>query len=94
MRLPCAHSRLIVSHVTLKEFMIGTPPCHAQFQNLYQIGFGDAGAGKQRDKAGLNGEIFRDGILEAIVELGRKQLELVPKNSCVQLNQASPLRTC
>jgi hypothetical protein len=40
---------------------------------------------------GLNGEIFRDGILEAIIELGRMQLELVPKSDCVQLNQASPL---
>ena len=71
--------------------MKGTPPGHAQFQGLYQIGFQDAGAVQHRDKAGLNGEIFRDGILEAIIELGQKQLELVPKNSCVQFNQASPL---
>ena len=85
-----AQSRLIVSHVTLKEFMNGTPPCNAQYQDLYQIGFGDAGGGKQRDKVGLNGEIFRDGILEAIIELGRMQLELVPKSDCVQLNEASP----
>jgi hypothetical protein len=85
-----AQSRLIVSHVTLKEFMNGTPPCNAQFQDLYQIGFEDAGTIKQRDKAGLNGEIFRDGILEAIIELGRMQLELVPKSDCVQLNEASP----
>ena len=26
-----ANSRLIVSNVPLKEFMNGTPPCHAQF---------------------------------------------------------------
>jgi hypothetical protein len=85
-----ARSSLIVSDVTLKEFQNGTPPCHAQFQDLSQIGFQDAGAGKHRSKAGLNGEIFRDGILEAIIELGRKQLELVPKNDCVQFNEASP----
>jgi hypothetical protein len=35
---------------------------------------------KQQDKAGLNGEIFRDDILEAVIELGRNQMELVPKN--------------
>ena len=39
-----ANSRLIVSNVTLKEFMNGTHPCHAQFQDLCQIGFEDAGA--------------------------------------------------
>jgi len=86
-----AHSRLIVSNVSLETFANGAPPCNAQFQDLYQIGFGDAGAVKHRSKAGLNGEIFRDGILEAIIELGRMQLELVPKNDCVQFNQASPL---
>jgi hypothetical protein len=43
----------------------------------------------------LNGEIFRDGILEAVVELGRKQLELVPKSDCVQLSEASyTVRPC
>lgn len=31
-----AHSRLIVSNVSLQEFMNGTSPCHAQFQDLYQ----------------------------------------------------------
>src|ERR1035437_1273804 len=36
-----AHSRLIVSNITLKEFQNGTPPCHAQFQDLFQIGFED-----------------------------------------------------
>jgi hypothetical protein len=30
-----ANSRLIVSDVTLKEFQNGTPPCHAQFQDLF-----------------------------------------------------------
>ena len=69
-----ANSRLIVSNVTLKEFMNGTPPCHAQFQDLFQIGFESAGAIPNRRRAGLNGEIFREGILEAIIELGRKQM--------------------
>jgi hypothetical protein len=68
-----AHSRLIVSNITLKEFQNGTPPCHAQFQDLFQIGFQNAGSPNRR-RAGYNGEIFREGILEAIIELGRKQL--------------------
>src|ERR1035441_9184191 len=38
-----AQARLIVSNVTLKEFQNGTPPCHAQFQDLFQIGFQDSG---------------------------------------------------
>src|ERR1017187_2907986 len=29
-----ARSRLIVSNVTLRGFQSGTPPCHAQFQDL------------------------------------------------------------
>ena len=65
-------SRLLVSHVTLNEYMNGDPPCHARFEDLYRIGFEDAGAVKHRDKAGLNGEIFRDRIIEAITELGPK----------------------
>ena len=43
-----ARSLLIVSNVTLKEFMNGTPPCHARFQDLFQIGFQDAGATPNR----------------------------------------------
>jgi hypothetical protein len=82
-----AHSRLIVSNVTLKEFMNGTPPCHAQFQDLFQIGFKNAGAIPNRRRAGLNGEIFREGILEAIIELGRQQQAL--ENACVQVERAS-----
>ena len=82
-----AHSRLIVSNVTLKEFMNGTHPCHAQFQDLCQIGFEDAGAIPNRRRAGLNGEIFRDGILEAIIELGRQQQAI--ENGCVQVERAS-----
>lgn len=81
-----AHSRLIVSNVTLQEFMNGTPPCHAQFQDLFQIGLKSAGAIRNRRRAGLNGEIFRDGIVEAIIELGRPQLAL--ENGCVQVERA------
>jgi hypothetical protein len=40
---------------------------------------------------GLNGEIFRDGILEAFIELGRKHLELVPKNGGGLQIVASPI---
>jgi hypothetical protein len=82
-----AHSRLIVSNVTLKEFMNGTPPCHAQFRDLFQIGFQDAGTTPNRRRARFNGEIFREGILEAIIELGRQQLAL--ENGCVQAREAS-----
>ena len=78
-----ANSRLIVSDVTLKEFMNGTPPCHAQFQDLVQIGFQNAGSSPNRRRAGFNGEIFREGILEAIIELGRQQQAL--ENGCVQV---------
>jgi hypothetical protein len=67
-----AHSRLIVSNVTLKEFINGTPPCHAQFQDLYQIGLQSGTIPGQR-KGRFNGEILQDGILEAIIELGRNQ---------------------
>ena len=81
-----ANSRLIVSNVTLKEFMNGTPPCHAQFQDLCQIGFKNAGSIPNRRRAGCNGEIFREGILEAIIELGRNQL--VAENGCVQTGKS------
>jgi hypothetical protein len=82
-----ANSRLIVSNVTLKEFMNGTPPCHAQFQDLFQIGFKNAGAIPNRRGVKYNGEIFREGILEAIIELGRQQQAL--ENDCMQVERAS-----
>ena len=69
-----ASSRLIVSNVTLTEFQNGTPPCHAQFQDLFQIGFQDAGTIPNRRGVKFNGEIFREGILESIIELGRQQM--------------------
>ncbi len=85
-----ARSRLIVSDVTLKEFMSGTPPCHAQFQDLFQIGFESTGAIPNRRRAGCNGEIFREGILEAIIELGRNQLTVTMReNGGLQLNEAT-----
>jgi hypothetical protein len=83
-----AHSRLIVSNITLKEFQNGTPPCHAQFQDLFQIGFQNAGTIPNRSNARFNGDIFREGILEAIIELGRKQMAAV-MDGALQLNEAS-----
>ena len=81
-----ANSRLIVSNVTLQEFMNGTPPCHARFEDLYQIGL-EAGTIPGRRGAKFNGEIFSEGILEAIIELGRQQLAL--ENGCGRVEKAS-----
>jgi hypothetical protein len=87
-----AHSRLIVSNVTLKEFQNGTPPCNAQFQDL--IGFENAATSPNRRRAGLNGEIFREGILEAIIELGRQQPAVTMReNGGRQLKEASSSTT-
>jgi hypothetical protein len=81
-----ASSRLIVCNVTLKEFMNGAPPCHARFEDLHQIGI-EAGAIPGRRKGRFNGEIFRNGILEAIIELGRQRQAL--ENGCAQVERAS-----
>ena len=89
-----AHSRLIVSNITLKEFQNGTPPCHAQFQDLFQIGFKNAGSGPNRRGVKLNGEIFREGILESIIELGRQQLAVtLRENGGLELKEASSSTT-
>jgi hypothetical protein len=89
-----AHSRLLVSDVTLKEFQNGTPPCHAQFQDLFEIGFHNAGTSPNRRRAGWNGEIFREGILEAIIELGRQQLAAtLRENGGLELKEASSSAT-
>jgi hypothetical protein len=89
-----AHSRLIVSNITLKEFQNGAPPCHTQFQDLFQISFENAGTSPNRRRAGFNGEIFREGILESIIELGRKQLAVTLQgNGGRQLKEASPSTT-
>jgi hypothetical protein len=69
-----ARARVVVTKVTLKEFMDGTPPCHARFEDLVELRLENAGVIRNRRRAGMNGEIFRDGILEAIIELGRKQI--------------------
>ena len=81
-----ANSRLIVSNVTLKEFMNGTPPCHARFQDLFQIGFQNARTTSNRRGVKFSGEIFREGILEAIIELGRKQLASEAASSTAELD--------
>ena len=75
-----ANCRLIVSRVSLAKFENGTPPCHARFEDLYQIGI-EAGTIPGRRKGRLSGEIFQDGILEAIIELGRQRRVL--ENGCV-----------
>jgi hypothetical protein len=62
---------LIVSQVTLEKFENGTPPCNARFEDLYQISL-QVGTITGRSKGRFNGEIFQDGILEAIIERGRK----------------------
>ena len=96
-QLICGHytsCRLIVSNVTVKEFQNGTPPCHAQFQDLYQIGFQDAGTIPNRRGVKFNGEIFREGILEAIIELGRNQLAMtLRENDGLQAKEASSSAT-
>jgi hypothetical protein len=66
--------------------MNGTPPCHARFEDLYQIGI-EAGTIAGRRKGRFSGEIFREGILEAIIELGRQRQAL--ENGCVQVERAS-----
>jgi hypothetical protein len=81
-----ANSRLIVSNVTLKGFMNGTPPCHARFEDLYQIGL-EAGTNPGRRKGRFNGEIFRNGILEAIIALGRQRQAL--ESGCAQVERTS-----
>jgi hypothetical protein len=87
-----ARARLIVSNVTLKEFQNGTPPCNAQFQDL--VGFENAGTSPNRRGVKFNGEIFSEGILEAIIELGRQQLAVtLRENGGLQLGKASPPTT-
>ena len=66
--------------------MNGTPPCHARFEDLYQIGL-QAGTIAGRRKERFNGEIFRNGILEAIIELGRQRQAL--ENGCAQVKSSS-----
>jgi hypothetical protein len=88
-----AHSRLIVRDVRLTKFTNGEPPCHAQFQDLFQIGFENAGTIPNRRGVKFNGEIFREGILESIIDLGRQQLAVVLKDGGLQLRKASSSAT-
>ena len=89
-----AQARLIVSNVSLETFANGTPPCHAQFQGLFQIGFKNAGTIPNRRGVKFNGEIFREGILESIIELGRQQLAVTRReNGGLELNEASSSTT-
>ena len=89
-----AHSRLIVSNVTLEKFMNGTPPCHAQFQDLFQIGLQDAGTIPDRRKVRFNGEIFREGILESIIEFRRQQLAVtLRENGILESGETSSATT-
>jgi hypothetical protein len=81
-----ANSRLIVSDVKLAKFENGTPPCAARFEDLYQIGL-EAGANPGRHKGRFKGEIFQDGIIEAIIELGRQRQAL--ENGCAQVKSSS-----
>jgi hypothetical protein len=67
--------------------MNGTPPCHARFEDLYQIGI-EAGTIPGRRKGRLNGDIFRNGILDAIIELGRLRQAL--GNGCAQVERTFP----
>lgn len=58
--------------------------------HLFQIVFENAGTSPNRRRAGLNGEIFQEGILEAIIELGRKQLAVTRReNNSLKLKEAS-----
>jgi len=67
-----ASSRLIVSNVTLQELVGGQPPCHAQVPDLLQLGFAEVGSEPNLRRVEFNGEIFEEGVLESIVDTGRK----------------------
>ena len=56
----------------LEEFENGTPPCHAQMPDLLKLGFKDAGTEPNLRRVEYQGEIFEEGILESIVDTGRK----------------------
>jgi hypothetical protein len=61
-----------MSNVTLKALVGGRPPCHAQMPDLLQLGFEDAGTEPNLRRVKFNGEIFEEGMLESIVDTGRK----------------------
>jgi hypothetical protein len=72
-----AGSRLIIADVPLQEFENGKPPCHAQMPDLLKLGFKDAGSVLNLRRVEYQGKIFEEGILESMVEAGRKNLTLV-----------------
>lgn len=90
-----ADSRLIVSNVTLKVLVGGKPPCHAQMPDLLQLGFKDAGTEPNLRRVELNGEIFEEGMLESIVDTGRKNQWFVQAwgRSFTQRKQATSATT-
>jgi hypothetical protein len=90
-----ASSRLIVSDVTLDELVGGKPPCHAQMPDLLQLGFEDAGTEPNLRRVQLNGEMFEEGILESIVDTGRKNQVFVQAlgNRLMQRKEATSATT-
>jgi hypothetical protein len=82
-----ASSRLIVSNVTLEKFMNGTPPCHAQFEDLFQIGFQDAGTIPNRRGVKFSGEIFREGSLRPSSNWDGSSRPLA--NGCLDLGETT-----
>ena len=82
-----AHSRLIVRDVRLTKFTNGEPTCHAQLRELFALGFEDAGSVPNQRSVRFEGKTYTEGILEAIVELGREQMAAV-MDRCLQLRKA------
>jgi hypothetical protein len=72
-----ARARLIVQDVALTRFTNGEPPCHAQLRELMALGFEDAGSVPNQRSVRFEGNTYTEGILESLVEAGRKNLTLV-----------------
>jgi hypothetical protein len=83
---------MAINKQTLKSCTDGTPPCHAQFEDLVQIGFQDEGTIPNRRRLKFNGEMFSEGILEAIIELGREQMTAA-MDGCLEREQVASART-
>jgi hypothetical protein len=75
--------------VTLEKFQDGPPPCHARYEDLEQLML-QAGTIAGRRKVKFNGEVFREGILESIIDLGREQLAVTMREARAQVREASP----
>jgi hypothetical protein len=85
-----AHARLIVRDVRLTRFTNGVPPCHAQMRELMALGFEDAGSVPDRRKVRFEGKTYTEGILESLVEQGRKNLAVMLRNGRLELEGAQP----